>query len=116
MDVFYKGEDISLTMGLFEDEAMKFPIEVALYDIDVVLYTSSKGSYILASTGQSSSGVSVESVSENTIKVNVTKEALETLSCGQVNIEVRLTDKISGNSKIVKDYAFALEDTIVKKM
>lgn len=118
MDVYYKGEDITLTMTLFENEKATTPITVSSYQIDIVLYSTGETSMIHASNAEKRNDDVIEIISmgENVIKLVVGRAQIETLTTGIVMIEIRLKHKITDLRKILKTEIFKLSDTKVKNL
>lgn len=117
MVVFYKGEDINVTLALFADDSMKVPIAIVGYDIDMVLYANGQKHIIHASTTPSVKDADITIVNENTITVTLSKNVIEKLTCGVITMEARFTsNKNDSQSRIVKSYVFSLEDTRIKNI
>lgn len=116
MDVFYKGEDISFTMGIFEDEMMECPVDISHAVIDVVFYTSGDEEFIHASTNLASDCVAIGVVNDHTMQLVLPKVEVEKLTCGQVNMEIRVKVEADTQSRIIKTYIFSLQDTIIKDL
>lgn len=113
MNVFYKGEDISLTMGLFVDGAMEVPISMDDYVVDLVVYSNGHD-YVIHCSLDELSDVQITKISNNTLKVILPKDFINKLIFGQVMIEIRLQSKTDLLSRIVKGYAFSLEESKIR--
>lgn len=115
MEVYYKGEDISMTIGLFADKKMLTPIKLSDYIVDLLLYNDGDTNEVYCSAEASSESALITNVDDYTFKVVIPFALLELLRTGQIILEVRLADKIERAKKIKKALPFILEDSRIKR-
>ncbi len=91
-DYFYKGEDISLAIDIFEDEAMTQKVVVTEHTIEMLIYTSEEGRIVTASSkeGKDLLITTKDDVSQKLlIPSYITKELEE----GDLTIEIKIIDQ-----------------------
>lgn len=114
MEVFYKGEDVSITAGLFVDKSMKIPVALSEYNIDMLIFSQGKEMSIFCSTISSNNDLHLIAVGDHIVKTIIPSNILESLEIGQIKFEIRLTNRSDNTKKIQCIYAFILEDSRIK--
>lgn len=118
METYYKGEDVSLNLALFENLTLEDEIDIGIYEIAISIYNPRQEIVIYAATRDVAElgALPIKRNEDNTISLIITHEKLETLECGLILFDAMLISKVDSRSKIVKNPIFNLEDSRVKRM
>lgn len=99
-ELFYKGEDIALTLDVFSDEAMNNKIALTGATIEVIAYTSEDGYIITASNDEDDETALDITTSDNlTFSLDIPAEKTKLLDSGMLTIEMKIVDS-EGTTRI----------------
>lgn len=116
---FYKGEDIHLTLGAYRDEALEEVGCFEGYGVDVLLYTSDDESHIALSSEAGDEATEWKPLTRNddgTLEATLSKAWTEELDPGLVRIEIRLTNRATGEAFIAARTAFQLVESRIASL
>ena len=116
---FYKGEDIHLTLGAYRDEALEEVGSFEGYGVDVLLYTSDDESHIALSSeagDETTEWKPLTSNDDGTLEATLSKAWTEELDPGLVRIEIRLTNRATGEAFIAARTAFQLVESRIASL
>ncbi len=98
-EIFYQGEDIHLSIELFDDDAMNVPVDLSGSDAELLLYTRRNGYEITAST-LAGKDVAIERESATRLSAKIGREWTAKLAPGPLTCEMRLTDSVAEDTRI----------------
>lgn len=112
---FYQGEDISLAITIFEDEAMTIPSNLASTEVEMLLYTKYNGFELKASTIKSDGVVDIKRLSDTHLCAIIPASATTLLEPGTLTIEMMMIDKISSTKRISVSSSVKIEPSKIGK-
>lgn len=90
-ELFYKGEDILLTIDIFNDDTMKDKVSIADVVTDMILYTRDDG-LMLEASSSGERDLTITTEDNITQKLSIPAEISSQLETGDLTIEMRIID------------------------
>lgn len=116
---FYKGEDIRITIGAFQDEELLTPGSFEGYGVDMLLYTTG-GERTVALSSEAAEGdglwLPLAKNEDGTMEATIGKEWTGAMDPGVVRVEIRLTSLATGESYIASRSAFMLVESKISEL
>lgn len=100
-ELFYKGEDIALTLDVFNDEAMTSKVALTGATINLIAYTSEDGYIVTASNilDDDDSLLEITTTDNITFTLDIPAQTTRLLDSGVLTIEIKITDS-DGTTRI----------------
>lgn len=115
---YYQGEDISITIVIYEDQNMIQKRDLTGVEFDMVLCSLSNGTKIVASTDNKvvSRNVVITRVDSNTLRVVFDSQHTASLDEGVARIEMKVRDTLKGTTTISTNDSIIIESSIIGKL
>ncbi|MFI3268267.1 MAG: hypothetical protein R3Y51_06070 [Rikenellaceae bacterium] len=110
-DIFYQGEDIVLSIEVYEDDNLTEKCDLDNLKVDMILYHKNSPSEIIASTDIDSELVISKISSLEQMVLTIPAEKTRTLGCGILTVEIKLTDTSTNNVQIAVNSAIRIENS-----
>ncbi|MEG1650040.1 MAG: hypothetical protein RR277_09135 [Rikenellaceae bacterium] len=115
---YYQGEDISITIVIYEDQNMILKRDLTNVEVDMVLCNMAGGTKIIASTDAKivKREVAIERIDANTLRVVFNSFHTARLSEGMAQVEMKVRDLIKGTTTISTNDSIIIESSIIGKL
>lgn len=112
---FYQGEDISLAIAIFDDEAMTIPSNLKSTDVEMLIYTKYNGYEIKASTIQTQGSLDIKRLSDTKLLAIIPAVATTLLEPGTLTIEMMMVDQATLSKRISVSSSVKIEPSKIGK-
>lgn len=113
---YHQGEDIVLTINIYNDKSMSEKEDLTDYKIDVLLIDSNNETLYASTDSDSSPDTLIKTDDNYTLKVHFTASQTSLLSEGNANLEVRVKNLTTEETSISKSDLLFIESSEISKL
>ncbi|MFI3315099.1 MAG: hypothetical protein R3Y04_05495 [Rikenellaceae bacterium] len=114
---YYQGEDILITISLYNNKEMTEKVNLANYDVDLMI-VGSDSSTLIASTDSSSdiADSTITVVDDYSLRAHFAPSLTSKLAVGNARVEVKMVDQDSGYTMISTNDSVFIENSDIGKL
>lgn len=115
---YYQGEDISITIAIYEDQSMEIKQDLTHIELDLVLCSFTNSTKLIASTDSkiTSRDTTINRINSNTLKVVFDSSLTARMDEGMARIEMKVRDTLKGTTSITTNDSIIIESSIIGKL